>query len=278
MRRENEILRSDKAKLQSQIHELTNQNAQLIEDHTRDVLSIKAKETQLIRARTDHDAAEQTVQHQQKEIERLKRELSRQVRASSPPPMDLSAEIYSDGGLNGGAYARRSYVTSPTSPGKENEMSGALRSSKLSPAAHLGGAGATGLGIASAFGGGSPRGPRLMAPDAVDVARANAAGGMTAAGAASGAESWKRAAEVTQNLKARIEMMKVCALIPSVAAGAPFSDQQQKTRNVQLLTRLYRRSKVFQGRISMCNSFATSCLHECRPPERRMGRVLTSIL
>jgi len=231
MRRENEILRSDKAKLQSQIHELTNQNAQLIEDHTRDVLSIKAKETQLIRARTDHDAAEQTVQHQQKEIERLKRELSRQVRASSPPPMDLSAEIYSDGGLNGGVYARRSYVTSPTSPGKENEMSGVLRSSKLSGAAHLGGAGATGLGIASAFGGGSPRGARFVGPDGVDVARANAAGGMTGAGAASGAESWKRAAEVTQNLKARIEMMKVGALTSSVASGTPFLDRQQQTRN-----------------------------------------------
>ena len=212
MRRENEILRSDKAKLQSQIHELTNQNAQLIEDHTRDVLSIKAKETQLIRARTDHDAAEQTVQHQQKEIERLKRELSRQVRASSPPPMDLSAEIYSDGGLNGGGYSRRSYVTSPTSPGKENEMSGGLRSSKLSGGPHLGGAGTTGLGIASAFGGGSPRNARMMGPDGVDIARANSTAGITGAGGASGAESWKRAAEVTQNLKARIEMMKVSAL------------------------------------------------------------------
>jgi protein STU2 len=30
-----------------------------------------------------------------------------------------------------------------------------------------------------------------------------------AGGGAGGAESWKRAAEVTQNLKARIEMMKV---------------------------------------------------------------------
>lgn len=206
MRRENEILRSDKAKLQSQVHELTNQNAQLIEDHTRDVLSIKAKETQLIRARTDSEAAEQTVQHQQKEIERLKRELSRQVRASSPAPMDLSQEIYNDGGagLNGSAYGRaRSYI-SPTSPGKENELSG-LRGGKLSPL----GAGTTGLGIASAFGGGSPRGARMMAPDGVEVQRSNTTGGVNSGSPGAGAESWKRAAEVTQNLKARIEMMKV---------------------------------------------------------------------
>jgi hypothetical protein len=38
------------------------------------------------------------------------------------------------------------------------------------------------------------------------------ASGASGAGAAGGAESWKRAAEVTQNLKARIEMMKVSEL------------------------------------------------------------------
>jgi hypothetical protein len=37
---------------------------------------------------------------------------------------------------------------------------------------------------------------------------------MGASQAASGAESWKRAAEVTQNLKQRIEMMKVYTLAP----------------------------------------------------------------
>src|SRR5204862_7171973 len=37
-----EDLRSERTKLSSEINELQNQNAQLIEDHTRDVLSIKA--------------------------------------------------------------------------------------------------------------------------------------------------------------------------------------------------------------------------------------------
>lgn len=49
--RAHDELRTSHQKLTSHIHELQNQNAQLIEDHTRDVLSIKAKETQLVRAR-----------------------------------------------------------------------------------------------------------------------------------------------------------------------------------------------------------------------------------
>lgn len=81
-----EDLRSEKMRLTSEILELQNQNAQLIEDHTRDVLSIKAKETQLVRARSDAEAAEQTTLKQQREVERLKRELSRALRASAVSP------------------------------------------------------------------------------------------------------------------------------------------------------------------------------------------------
>ena len=61
----------------SEIQELKNQNAGLIEDHTRDVLSIKAKETQLVRARSDVEAKEQTNERLRRELERLKRALSR---------------------------------------------------------------------------------------------------------------------------------------------------------------------------------------------------------
>jgi cytoskeleton-associated protein 5 len=223
--RENELLRSEKAKLASQIHELTNQNAQLIEDHTRDVLSVKAKETQLIRARTDFEEVQAQVATQQREMDRLKRELSRQVRASSPAPLDLSEQIYNDG-LNGtgvGGYGRvRNYGASPTSPGKENDPVGAtaaFRTGKLSGASLGGGVAATGLGISSTFGTGSPRAMRatgLMTPDGVEVQRTHTTAGerssvasTSSVAASGGAESWKRAAEVTQNLKARIEMMKV---------------------------------------------------------------------
>ncbi|KAF1946036.1 ARM repeat-containing protein [Clathrospora elynae] len=215
VRRQNEDLRGERTKLTSQIHELQNQNAQLIEDHTRDVLSIKAKETQLVRARSDFEASEQTVQNQRREVDRLKRELSRQVRASSPPPTDLAEQIYTDNttaNTNGthlgdsgygtrAPYGRRerSFASGPTSPGgdgKENFDSlsrpGSNLSGKLSPRAD-----ASGKSSMSSRGGG-----RISPAEN---------GGITARGgsqASSGAESWKRAAEVTQNLKQRIEMMK----------------------------------------------------------------------
>lgn len=211
MRRHNEELRGERTKLTSQIHELQNQNAQLIEDHTRDVLSIKAKETQLVRARSDYEAAEQTTQTQQREIDRLKRELSRQVRVSSPPPTDLADQIYTDGngnarfgdsGFNGqGSYARKdsrvaSGPISPSGDGKENFDSlsrpDSYMSGKLSPLQ----VDASGR---SSF---SSRGGRNSPAE-------NGASRMGSSQAASGAESWKRAAEVTQNLKQRIEMMKV---------------------------------------------------------------------
>ena len=72
-----EDARHDRTKLISEIQELKNQNAGLIEDHTRDVLSIKAKETQLVRARSDAEAAEQTNERLRRELDRLKRALSK---------------------------------------------------------------------------------------------------------------------------------------------------------------------------------------------------------
>lgn len=92
LRRENELIRLDKQKITSQYAELDDHNKELIEKHTQDHLSIKAKEAQLVRARSDVEALDQQVQSQQREIERLKRELSRQVRSSSPAPLDLLAE------------------------------------------------------------------------------------------------------------------------------------------------------------------------------------------
>lgn len=231
-RRQNEDLRAERSKLTSQIHELQHQNAQLIEDHTRDVLSIKAKETQLVRARSDLEAAEQSGHNQRREVDRLKRELSRQVRASSPPPPDLSDQIYDDhtnmnhsANTNGtrladsgygshGLYSRRerSFASGPMSPGgdgKENFDSlsrpGSNLSGKLSPLR----ADASGKSSLSSRGGGR------ISPAENGTSRI---GAPQASSAASGAESWKRAAEVTQNLKQRIEMMKVCSIDASYHA------------------------------------------------------------
>ena len=83
-------LRASESKLTAQVNEL---KSQLIEDHARDLLSIKSKETQLVRARSDSEAAEETVQRQQREIERLKRELSRAVRAESPAPASYTTDV-----------------------------------------------------------------------------------------------------------------------------------------------------------------------------------------
>jgi cytoskeleton-associated protein 5 len=75
--RQADDMRQERSKFLAEIQELKNQNARLIEDHTRDVLSIKAKETQLVRARSDAEATEQTNDRLRRELERLKRALSR---------------------------------------------------------------------------------------------------------------------------------------------------------------------------------------------------------
>lgn len=219
VRRQNEELRSERSKLTSQIHELQNQNAQLIEDHTRDVLSIKAKETQLVRARSDFEAAEQTVQNQRREVDRLKRELSRQVRTTSPPPADLADGIYNDNAHNSTRlgdsgynsqplYGRnRSFASGPASPGgdgKENFDSLSRPSSNLSGKLSPVRADASAKSSLSSRGGG-----RLSPAENGHIRPPHTS-------AASGAESWKRAAEVTQNLKQRIEMMKVSLVLATL--------------------------------------------------------------
>lgn len=227
-----EDLRSEKQKLSSQVMELQNQNAQLIEDHTRDVLSIKAKETQLVRARSDAEAAEQTVQKQQREIERLKRELSRALRAGamSPPNPELygmggvpdmsplspdTATFSSNGsrGLLGSRYERPSSYMSNHSEDKENAglaspdhggRDSVLSRRKISPPM---GSGYSGRG--------SPSKPGLTRYGSTgsnhtdDLGSSTTAGMMTTRSSEPG-ENWKRAAEVTSQLKARIEQMKVC--------------------------------------------------------------------
>ena len=206
-----EDLRADKSRHASQINELQNQNAQLIEDHTRDVLSIKAKETQLVRARSDAEAAEQTVQKQQREMERMRRELSRVARATTPPMgTDAGDHIYRDAGMgmNGtnhivsgvdryessrasrelGYQRARSYMSSPS----EEKENGGLDGQR-----------------------GKLGSPESRGRDASDGARSRGESpgrGQEGRDGVTGQpiESWRRAAEVTSQLKARIEQMKVC--------------------------------------------------------------------
>ncbi|KAE8368713.1 armadillo-type protein [Aspergillus caelatus] len=218
-----EDLKSERSKLKSQVTELQDQNAQLIEDHTRDVLSIKAKETQLVRARSDAETAEQTVQKQQREIDRLKRELARALRASAiSPPNTLpegigmsygdAGSVYQDAASNGhGPLARgyhmgsrfessrpRSYASA--SPSEEKENSG-LESPGLGSRDSLGRRKLSPTFGTSYSGMGSPtRSPMLGS--------SNASGDDQPTRSTEPAENWKRAAEVTSQLKARIEQMK----------------------------------------------------------------------
>ncbi|KAI9788351.1 MAG: Microtubule-associated protein, microtubule dynamics during spindle orientation [Peltula sp. TS41687] len=213
LRRNDEELRTERSKLMSEIHELQNQNAQLIEDHTRNMLSLKAKETQLVRARSDAEAAEQMCQKQQREMERLKRELSRAVRSASPTgPNDVSEQIYRDTGLNGMApppyganHGRPMVAKRPTygsNFGEEKENGGPLDAVDL-----RGGMKMTSPTLSSAVS--SQAGGRNS--PTVDAGAGGGGGGLsggTTTNNGEGIESWKRAAEVTSQLKARIEQMK----------------------------------------------------------------------
>ncbi|KAI1799244.1 ARM repeat-containing protein [Daldinia bambusicola] len=204
-------MRHDRSKLMSEIQELKNQNAGLIEDHTRDVLSIKAKETQLVRARSDAETAEQVNERLRRELERLKRALSRaeglgvssgigSPRMTSPTPDDMG--IYRDSTNYAGPRTSRMSFTSTFSEEKENgDAPHNYPRSKLSPELRYG---------SGSSGRGSPaRGFRNTTIDeGVGHNTGSAMSSTTTGTGNNGAESWKRAAEVTSQLKARIEQMK----------------------------------------------------------------------
>ena len=223
--RQADELRQERSRLNSEVQELKNQNAQLIEDHTRDVLSIKAKETQLVRARSDCEASEAIRGQLRREMERLKRALISAERVNSPPAMSPSrdgknddAGIYRDTGLSGGTQDNhrntftnnRALMSFPSALSEEKENGGdALAQygrSKLSPDLSRNGR----TSAASGSGGrGSPSLP--LQRNRERDASADGAKGVDLANGQP-VESWKRAAEVTSALKAKIEQMKVIHL------------------------------------------------------------------
>ncbi|PNY25075.1 Spindle pole body component alp14 [Tolypocladium capitatum] len=227
-------MRQERSKFMSEIQELKNQNAGLIEDHTRDVLSIKAKETQLVRARSDVEATEQVNERLRRELERLKRALSRaeglgaasgmgspgEPRQSwqSPLPHFLiswsavtspthdDAGIFRDPGFAAANRNRMSFASTLSEEKENGEMM--YPRSKLSPEMRH-------AGSTASSGRGSPARGFRGAPSRDDGSDSGT--GMTRerpvsslpqpSGGAPG-ESWRRAAEVTSQLKARIEQMK----------------------------------------------------------------------
>lgn len=233
-------LKIERSKLMSEVQELKNQNAGLIEDHTRDVLSIKAKETQLVRARSDAEATEQVNERLRRELERLKRALSRvegvgtssgmvspgkyrparmmrlrsedvefaETRAMTAvaSPVRDDVGIYRDAGSTSASRNRVSYASTFSEEKENGDLLPSRR--KVSPEVLQAGSSASsgrdspsrGLGRAN-----SRRG------DGSDSATASSGRGrsLPQPSGGSGVESWRRAAEVTSQLKARIEQMKV---------------------------------------------------------------------
>ncbi|CAK7229558.1 hypothetical protein SBRCBS47491_007286 [Sporothrix bragantina] len=233
--------RQERARFLSEIQELKNQNAGLIEDHTRNMLSIKAKETQLVRARSDAEAAEQTNERLRRELDRLKRALSKAeaalasggLGAVAPPerisspgfasPTHDDAGIYRDGAYPPSAGRNRISYASTMSEEKENgELTAAYPRSKLSPDLRYGGSGGGGgssgrgspaRGFRRDLASGTEDAPSSGTTSAAGHYSSGAGGGSGTSsgqtgGAVTGQESWKRAAEVTNQLKARIEQMK----------------------------------------------------------------------
>jgi len=242
-------LRSSNAKLTAEITELQNQNAQLIEDHTRDVLQIKAKETQLVRARGECDVLKAEVESVRKESERYKREVSRLGRESIGREREelmrgrqvnelsnyggADSAIYEDSALgryphhqsNGSMQSRppssnlqRTGSTTSTQSGrpasaKPRPQSGYPTGTlNLSPSEEKENSGADVFTQAARRKMNTPvvNGNGRSSPQRPVVGGREASGISESGNRESPTENWKRAAEVTSQLKARIEAMKVC--------------------------------------------------------------------
>lgn len=200
---------SSKAKLTSQIHELQNENAQLIEERTRNVLSIKAKETQLVRARADAEEAEQTVQKQARELDRMRRELSRSARERDGSNSPAEDRIYRD---SGGSNANGVPPVSRSQSGYGNNLSRAdSREAGFQRTQREYIAGPDEEKENGALDSEGMTGKNLKMRDVSPARPAEVKREVSGAGKeGQPVESWKRAAEVTSQLKARIELMKVC--------------------------------------------------------------------
>ena len=225
-----DMLRSSNAKLTAEVAELQNQNAQLIEDHTRDVLQVKAKETQLVRARGECDVLRGEVESAKKDAERYKREVSRlgresfgRERESMMAPREQSVDgngIFDDRNgtkspiLNGAsrptsaALSRTGSGASVTRPQVSSRPQSNYSHGALSPSEEKENSDRDVLAARRKIS------PPVAAPGRSSPSKPASTSSRGASeeqkGGQEPAENWKRAAEVTSQLKARIEAMKVC--------------------------------------------------------------------
>ncbi|KAK9448339.1 armadillo-type protein [Limtongia smithiae] len=199
LKRQVETLQAENSKITQTITELQLNNKQLIEDHTRDVLAIKAKETQLARARTEIDNSRAQAVKLQKEIEIAKSERVltgvQQTRftdeANGHDLKDYSTNILATPARKPSAYT--------VEEEKENTFG---QSNGLSRRESMYSTHSTHHGYSASTMAAEPAGSPTSLSKHADIDS-----GLATSNAGS-AESWRRAAEVTSQLKARIEAMK----------------------------------------------------------------------
>ena len=258
-----ESLRSSNTKLTAEISELQNQNAQMIEDHTRDVLQIKAKETQLVRARGECDVLKSELESVRKEQERYKREVSRLGRESIGREREsvMQHRDESTGSLENGIYSDSSTLTAnskpasmlsrhgsgvsmarpamgarplsymTTSPSEEKENVGESvfgQQRKISPPV---------AGFSS--GRASPERPPPLYRTTTDGSDLNDNG--------EPAENWKRAAAVTNQLKARIAQMKVRYCTWSLVPLCSNADDVPRLGETRTLSHVFVEDRIHAG-------------------------------
>lgn len=239
LRQQNADLRADKARLQSELHEIQDKHAQMIEDNTRITLSNKAKESQLIRSRFDMEEVEERASNVTRENERMKREIQRLERegaAQEEATMYGRAKGRTEGGSGLGrpAYgatktlSSHEKITGPMVGDEENmdqsgddpdhrqRLQSAQRADQRNPESQMSrGLTAPHLYRAATASGGT-NGSASANGHASNLSSAGSRNSsLNRSQTEGGVESWKRAAEVTQNLKARIELMKVSFATPT---------------------------------------------------------------
>ncbi|KAK9245867.1 armadillo-type protein [Lipomyces tetrasporus] len=184
-----ESLQADNLKLSQTIEELQLNNKQLIEDHTRDVLAVKAKETQLARARSEVDNARAQIGKLQSDLDSAKNAAAAIQSGAVARAEEIGDRDLNDGIRNMSPVSRTKSENLLPEEEKENGFaaSAASRSASIYVSRSSSRAGS-------------------FSPISSSTAEGSDTGFGT--GNAGSVESWRRAAEVTSQLKARIEAMK----------------------------------------------------------------------
>jgi cytoskeleton-associated protein 5 len=200
----------EKLRLIQEINELQKKNSQLGDEHTRDILAIKSRDTQLTRVRSDLEVAHERITKLESDIEKM----SKKNNFRSPSKLALSST------LSAAPTATSLVLTSPSSlrPNKDilhespdKPMDRPRRESMMGPigANRLKTGSYSSNGESSNMMNGSSVGARASAMPIAGMSGVSVHRRNTGARGASGSDSnWKRAAEVTLQLKARIENMR----------------------------------------------------------------------